>query len=128
MSNKNTGKIVRVFEPSKQKMPNTEKRPDHFQNKEVEQLVDKAGMKTICLPPPAPITFENKMINQAIYYVANNDIKSARKVLISMGVPSWEAKCFCKEEAKVQARNPEEKARYYNKPMPEEFKTLEYMH
>lgn len=127
MSKKSFGKIVTVFETSKQKMPNTEKRPDPYEDKFMADL-HKSGQE---LPPvyQLPSTnFRNKMINQAVYYVANNDIKSARKVLISMGVSSWDAKCFCKEEAKVQARNPEEKARYYNKPMPEEFKTLEYMH
>jgi len=126
MSNKNTGKIVKVLEHSKQKMPNTEKRLDIWEDKYMADL-HKSGQK---LPPVYQLPSDNfvhKMINQAVYYVANNDIKSARKILISMGVPSWDAKCFCKEEARVQARNPEERARYYNKPMPKEFKTIEYM-
>jgi hypothetical protein len=62
-----------------------------------------------------------KLLNQAIYYVANDKIKEARKCLISF-MPSLNAKIFCKDEIALQKRRPEEKEKYFNKPMPEEFK------
>ena len=80
------------------------------------------GLDTLVCPPPAPVTDETRLVNQAIYYIANDDIKSARRCLLATGVmDSWNAKCWCKEEQAVQRRNPEERLRYHGKPMPEEF-------
>ena len=64
------------------------------------------------------------MINQAIYYVANNDVKSARNCMKSLGYSGLQAKIFCKDEIQLQKRHPEEVAKYKGKPMPEEFKLL----
>ena len=65
-----------------------------------------------------------KMINQAIYYVANNDVKSARNCLKSVGMSGLKAKIFCKDEIQLQKRHPEEVAKYKDQPMPDEFKLL----
>ena len=63
-----------------------------------------------------------KMINQAIYYIANNDVKSARNCLKSVGMSGLKAKLFCKDEIQLQKRHPEEVEKYLGKPMPEDFK------
>jgi hypothetical protein len=65
-----------------------------------------------------------KMINQAIYYIANNDVKSARNCLKSVGMSGLKAKLFCKDEIQLQKRHPEEVAKYKDQPMPDEFKLL----
>jgi len=65
-----------------------------------------------------------KLINQAIYYVANHDVKSARNCMKSAGYSSLQAKIFCKDEKQLQSRHPEEVDKYKDKPMPEEFKLL----
>ena len=65
-----------------------------------------------------------KLLNQAIYYVANDEIKIARNCLKSAGMSGLQAKLFCKDEKAVQKRNPKEVAKYLDKPMPEEFKLL----
>ena len=85
------------------------------------------GAKTVQVPPEIlgrngePV---GKMINQAIYYVANNDVKSARNCMKSLGYSGLQAKIFCKDEIQLQKRHPEEVAKYKGKPMPEEFKLL----
>jgi hypothetical protein len=88
-------------------------------------LVKSGVVKTVQVP--TDILGNNgepvgKMINQAIYYVANNDVKSARNCLKSVGMSGLKAKIFCKDEIQLQKRHPEEVAKYKGKPMPEEFK------
>jgi len=88
-------------------------------------LVESGVVKTVQVPTDTlgqdgePV---GKMINQAIYYVANNDVKSARNCLKSVGMSGLKAKIFCKDEIQLQKRHPEEVAKYKGKPMPEEFK------
>ena len=88
------------------------------------ELVESGSVKTVQIPTdlvnngiPA-----GKLINQAIYYVANDDVKSARSVLKSGGYSGLQAKLFCKEEKQLQRRHPEEVEKYLGKPMPEDFK------
>ena len=89
--------------------------------------ISELGAKTVQVPPEIlgrngePV---GKMINQAIYYVANNDVKSARNCMKSLGYSGLQAKIFCKDEIQLQKRHPEEVAKYKGKPMPEEFKLL----
>jgi len=78
-------------------------------------------IKTIVYQPPSE-TFEQKMICQAMYYVANNKNRKARDCLKSAGMSSFNAKGWIKEEQAVQKRNPEEKKKYFNQTMPEQFK------
>lgn len=64
-----------------------------------------------------------KLINQAIYYIANFDFKSARKCLQKTKLYNRQtAKNWIKSERAVQARNPEEALKYLNKEMPNDFK------
>ena len=88
------------------------------------ELVESGTVKTVQVPTdlvnngiPA-----GKLINQAIYYVANNDVKSARNVLKSGGYSGLQAKLFCKDEIQLQKRHPEEVEKYLGNPMPEDFK------
>ena len=58
------------------------------------------------------------------YYVANNKNKNARECLKKIGFSSFNAKGWVKEETLVQKRNPDEKNKYLNKLMPDEFKVF----
>lgn len=64
-----------------------------------------------------------KLLNQAIYYIANNDLKSARKALQATGLYTRQsAKSWIKSEQILQRRHPNEVLKYLNKEMPEEIK------
>jgi len=125
---KNLGKIVKVLEPDPIKRPGLEsKQPDPFNNDAPAELLKELPV----LPAPAPITNDAKLLWQAIYYVANNKPKDARKCLLAISeagshyMNSFQAKCWVKEEAAIQRRHPEERNKYYNKPMPDSFKLWE---
>lgn len=77
-------------------------------------------VKNIVVQPQTK-TFADKMIAQAIYFVANNEKRKARDCLKAIGMSSFNAKGWIKEEQAVQKRNPEEKEKYFNKEMPTEF-------
>jgi endonuclease III len=77
-------------------------------------------IENLVYQPPSD-TFEQKMICQAIYYVANNEPRKARDCLKSIGMSSFNAKGWIKEEQAVQKRNPSEKEKYFQKLMPNEF-------
>ena len=65
-----------------------------------------------------------KLFNQAHYWIANDDYKKARTLLKSVGMSGLKAKLYVKDEIKLLERNPKERERYKNKPMPEEYKLL----
>ena len=97
---------------------------ESFLTKLSNQNVDLSAdglVENIVYQPPSN-TFEQKMICQAIYYVANNEQRKARDCLKSIGMSSFNAKGWIKEEQAVQKRNPSEKEKYFQKPMPNEFK------
>ena len=118
---KKLGKIVKVSEPYKIKL-NTVKQVDLWHDSQAP-LARAQGYNLKCCPPPESFTTEGKLMNQAIYWVANDQPKLARRCLVAMPNPhsSWSAKCWVKEETATQQRHPEERARYHGKPMPAEF-------
>ena len=65
-----------------------------------------------------------KLFNQAHYWIANDDYKKARTLLKSAGLSGLQAKLYVKDEIKLQKRNPKEKEKYQNKPLPEELKLI----
>ena len=77
-----------------------------------------------------PIDYESngipigKLFNQAHYWIANDDYKKARTLLKSAGLSGLQAKLYVKDEIKLQKRNPKEKEKYQNKPLPEELKLI----
>jgi len=126
----------KVSSKQKPEIKHAEDRPD-FEEKCVErmnELYPDANFKTYQELPryviQIPIEFERdgmpigKIINQAHYWIANEDYKKARTLLKSMGMSGLEAKLYVKSEMKLQKRNPEEKSKYFNKPLPEELKLI----
>lgn len=130
---KHMGKIVKVLEPSKTKKPNQDKTPDVFHNELAKQIDDSnSNIKLVAVAPPKPVDNKARLLNQAIYYVANDKPKLARQCLLNIenfwgtrNITSREAKFWVKEESAVQKRHPQERSRYHGKPMPEEFKLKE---
>ena len=118
---KKLGKIVKVSEPYKIKL-NTVKQVDIWHDSQAP-LAQQAGIPLLCCPPPESVTIHGKLINQAIYWIANDEPKKARRCLLAIPNPqsSYSVKCWVKEEQAVQKRHPEERARYHGKPMPAEF-------
>ena len=95
-----------------------------IQNGQVMDQLHKDPEVVLTPYQPETGTVRGKLVGQAIYYVANDDTKSARKILISLGARSYHAKVWVKEEQAIQKRHPQEKAKYFNKSMPEEYKLI----
>ena len=91
-----------------------------------ESIFSKKSLdnKTGIVHQVSPHDFWGKMMCQAIYYVANNKNKNARECLKKIGFSSFNAKGWVEEETLVQKRNPDEKNKYLNKLMPDEFKVF----
>jgi hypothetical protein len=113
------------------RIPQTKpKQPDVWHNEEAEALKDNPNVNLYCIDPPPPINNPQRLINQAIYYVANDNPKAARKCLLAINEytdirrSSWDAKCWVKEEAAIQKRHPEERDKFNGKPMPSEFELV----
>lgn len=87
----------------------------------LDKIVHDLDVQLKCVQPDLS-SWRGMLIAQAVYYVANNDNKTARKILLDLGMTSYQAKTWVKAEQGVQRRNPEEKSKYFNKPMPKEFK------
>lgn len=66
-----------------------------------------------------------KLVNQAHYWIANDNEKKARKLLKLCGLSSSQVKEYVEDEVRLQYRNPKEVEKYKNKPLPEELKLPE---
>lgn len=133
--NKGKSNSVSIGKKEKRKIVHAEQRPD-FEEKTLELVnsLNGTNFKTFQELPRAviqiPIDLEKngvpigKLHNQAHYWIANDDYKKARTILKSAGLSSLQAKFYVKDEIILQKRNPEEREKYRNKPMPEEFKLL----
>lgn len=133
--NKGKSNSVSIGKKEKRKIVYAEQRPD-FEKKTLELMnsLNGTNFKTFQELPRAviqiPIDLEKngvpigKLHNQAHYWIANDDYKKARTLLKSAGLSSLQAKFYVKDEIILQKRNPEEREKYRNKPMPEEFKLL----
>lgn len=106
------------------------KQADMFHNPVAEALKDDSNvnLKVVQVEPTDNLS---RLLNQAIYYVANDNPKAARKCLLATNelqdnhiTSSFEAKCWVKEEAAIQRRHPAERAKFNGKPMPSEFKLV----
>jgi hypothetical protein len=117
-------------EKAPQKISTKTKQPDIWHNPIADEYANDPNVNLICFQAPAPIDTPSRLLNQAVYYVANDNPKAARKCLLAINEfcirnrTSWEAKCWVKEEAAVQRRHPEERAKYNGKPMPAEFELV----
>ena len=122
------GKIVKTVEIGTVTMPKPKTKHDPFHNNAGVGVLKNAKV----YQPAPPTTNDSKLLWQAIYYVANDRPKDARKCLLAISpqgnwhMNSWQAKCWVKEEAAIQRRHPQERERYDGKPMPEEFRLLEF--
>ena len=131
MTKKNIGKIVKAYDKQSTTTLPAPKKADPFVNQQAQMVADgKIQANLICYPAPAPITNNDKLLRQAIYYVANDRPKDARKCLLAIDLGhafhmnSFQAKCWVKEEAAVQKRHPQERNRYHGKPMPQEYQLI----
>ena len=63
---------------------------------------------------------QGKLVNQAHYHIANQDLKKAQKILESLRFPS--VKKYIQDEYKFQRQYPEKSGflKWHNKPMPKE--------
>ena len=137
--NKGKSHSVTMGKKEKREIVSPEQRPD-FEEKSLNLMnelnktefksfeeMSCAGVVKVC---QVPTDYEKngipigKLLNQSHYYVANDDYKKARTLLKSAGMSGLQAKLYVKDEIKLQKRNPKEKEKFKDKPMPEEFKLL----
>jgi hypothetical protein len=118
-------------EKAPQKISTKTQQPDIWHNAVADAAANDPKVNLICFQAPPPIDTPSRLLNQAVYYVANDNPKAARKCILAINEyctgwtrSSWDAKCWVKEEEAVQKRHPEERAKYNSKPMPAAFEIV----